>query len=683
MHFDDPKIQAEYDAMIARRPSRNGVPPSPPPQPVVVPDKLLDRLRASPTAAFEAVLGRLTHKIGQKEPVANCPFHEDRHPSLRVNLDKLACFCDPCGRGWGIVDLAKEVWNCDFKEAARRLAPDDRPKPVPVRTIRYPVRDLEGELKATHIRHEFADRTKSMPWEPSGIKVSELPLFQIEKTADSGDGEAVIVCEGEKAALKLWEQDRTLAVGTVTGSAHVPCDESLKPLLRLTVYLWPDHDDPGYEHMRKVGEKLLGLGHTDVWKIKWPSAPEKGDAADYHGDVGALLDSAERFTSVPALPTNGQAPAKTEEFELPAVLNREIIDIWTWSQMHEHRNQEPHRTIVDGWLFGREISSWAGKVEHGKTTLMRELTMCVIRGQPFLGRKTTRGKVFYAMLDADGEDLTYDEFKKLGFGSNSQDEERTRFIFEPNIAHMKNGPEQFFKYIFEWRPDIVIIDPFARLKAIVDFNDYDTTYLMGQVNEYAKRVDAHFCLPGHIPRGRPSGAEVASAAFGSIAFSAGMNARFVVERKPATDIHVLYSSKGKSLGFQPVHEKGLVLRRGDDLRLTATEGFSFADQAIAHKRAVREFLLERKGEWFRTKAVAAGLDGKPLPGAVGVALKMVYEDELENRKIPGYTSMIDRHGEGVRGSPFEYRGLEDGQVTEAEQAELDKQKGKGKTGKLL
>lgn len=368
-------------------------------------DGLFDELRANPTAAFEAILGRLTRKVGQREPVASCPFHADEHPSLRVNLDKLAWFCDPCGRGGGIFDLAKEVWGSDFKGAAERLEAalgigrrnnGTKPKQAkPVRTIRYEIRDLEGELKATHVRYEYADGTKSMPWEPPGVKTTALPLFQIEKTVDSTDGEEIIVCEGEKAALKLWEQDRMLAVGTVTGAGHIPCDESPKALSRFAVYLWPDNDEGGYEHMRLIGERLLALGHSELWQVDWKDAPQKGDAADFSGDVGALLDAAERFVSLPAT-TNGNShlPALTGE------INREPIDAF---DAYQEMSAEPREYSWENLLRICCTMVLTALMGAGKTTL----AMNVVRGwalaESVLGRLCKASKTLVVVSSKEWE----------------------------------------------------------------------------------------------------------------------------------------------------------------------------------------------------------------------------------------------------------------------------------------
>ena len=177
--------------------------------------------------------------------------------------------------------------------------------PKLVRTLRYEIRGLDGNLIATHIRKEFDDGSKSMPWEPTGIKPTELPVFQIEKTTDSMDGDTVVLVEGEKAAAALWER-RQLAVATVTGAdkpaQKVHCDESLKALVRFDVVCWRDNNPAGLAHMRAHADALVRLGCKSVRWLDWKDAPPKGDAADFQGDDTALLSLIES-----ARPLNGPA----------------------------------------------------------------------------------------------------------------------------------------------------------------------------------------------------------------------------------------------------------------------------------------------------------------------------------------------------------------------------------------
>lgn len=161
------------------------------------------------------------------------------------------------------------------------------PKREPIsvaKTTPYQIRDREGRLIAVHKRIDLQDGSKRFAWlkadgSPSDgqIKPAELPLYGIHELDTKG---FVLVCEGEKARDALAALGIP-AVGTVCGAASTPCDESLRPLLDVhTIYLWPDHDNPGRAHMERIAQRLWALGHRDVKLITWPEAPDGGDAAD-------------------------------------------------------------------------------------------------------------------------------------------------------------------------------------------------------------------------------------------------------------------------------------------------------------------------------------------------------------------------------------------------------------------
>ncbi|WP_054684487.1 hypothetical protein [Rhodothermus marinus] len=91
----------------------------------------------------------------------------------------------------------------------------------------------------------------------------------------------MILIEGEKAAEALKALGVN-AVGTVTGAASQPSDEALKPLAAFErIYLWPDNDGPGRDHMLRIGDRFQRLEAKDVRVLEWCDAPEHGDAADF------------------------------------------------------------------------------------------------------------------------------------------------------------------------------------------------------------------------------------------------------------------------------------------------------------------------------------------------------------------------------------------------------------------
>lgn len=49
-----------------------------------------------------------------------CPFHEDRHPSLKMNEDYFFCF--GCGASGDVIDFTARLFGISLKDAATKLA---------------------------------------------------------------------------------------------------------------------------------------------------------------------------------------------------------------------------------------------------------------------------------------------------------------------------------------------------------------------------------------------------------------------------------------------------------------------------------------------------------------------------------------------------------------------------------
>ena len=54
--------------------------------------------------------------------MACCPFHHDRHPSMKLNEDYFFCF--GCGAKGDVIDLVARLFDLSNYEAAQRLADD-------------------------------------------------------------------------------------------------------------------------------------------------------------------------------------------------------------------------------------------------------------------------------------------------------------------------------------------------------------------------------------------------------------------------------------------------------------------------------------------------------------------------------------------------------------------------------
>ena len=215
----------------------------------------------------------------------HCPAHlPDTHPALDVtDTDgKLLVYCHVgCSQDAVIAALkARELWPTP--ERVQRPIPEPRPADV---TIKYPALHAEtGKLVAYHWR-KGTGSGKRVWWEqpngtkrlPDGVGTTDLALFGMSDVAtESG----VVVGEGEKVAQHLSAAGIP-AVGTVTGAAGTPGDSALRPLLAIpTVVLWPDADEVGVGHMRRVAVRLAAMGHRDVRQVHWADAREHDDAVD-------------------------------------------------------------------------------------------------------------------------------------------------------------------------------------------------------------------------------------------------------------------------------------------------------------------------------------------------------------------------------------------------------------------
>jgi putative DNA primase/helicase len=359
-------------------------------------------MNATATDGLDRFLGSIQRvkQTGPDEWIGSCPAaghgqgRGDVHPSLSINRGNGSGALIKCHAGCRSDDVlagAGLTWQDILPprdEPKHRKTDTRKPAPVaalrtstpkqktPPKTItRYEIRDISGNLIAIHVRKDYPDGEKEMPWEMPdgtpklvGIKLVDLPLYGIGRLP--ADAKEIVLAEGEKATDALLVNGIP-AVGTVTGSSVTPSDDTLRVLLGRTVYLWPDNDTGGQKHMQQIGAALLRLGHTDVRVIDWKGAPEKGDAADLFAlegardDFDALTDEAQPFTvETPVVDTSEEMtedrPAFTEKFR--------GTDLWAallFAFIHRQRAKYCWRR--GGWFVyegKRWLRSECGEIER-------------------------------------------------------------------------------------------------------------------------------------------------------------------------------------------------------------------------------------------------------------------------------------------------------------------------------
>lgn len=83
-------------------------------------------------------------KVGRNR-MACCPFHNDRHPSLKLNEDYFFCF--GCGAKGDVIDFVGKLFDLSNYEAAKRLAADFGISTEPGQAVAAP-----HKTKRPHIR---------------------------------------------------------------------------------------------------------------------------------------------------------------------------------------------------------------------------------------------------------------------------------------------------------------------------------------------------------------------------------------------------------------------------------------------------------------------------------------------------------------------------------------------------
>ena len=342
--------------------------------------------------------------------LTHCPAHEDSGPSLNVSQDRgyvlVHCFAR-CEQD-AVIEALREHGLWQSAPAARR---NGLHRAAVTREVRHELRDETGEVVAVHIRRVDASGKKiAGPWWelPDGTKslnnrrVETLPLFGIDHLGDLPDGVAIILVEGEPARDALYALG-IANVATVCGAAVTPTDEVLRLLVRFRVYLWPDNDEAGRPHMTKIAARLVALGGS-VSTMKWPDAPEKGDAADFvtqggtADDVRVLMDAAEAWQ-----------PPKIEDGavlldDLVAFVRRYVI--LTEAQADAVALWGMHTHALDAADATPYLSITSAEKRSGKTRLLEVLEPTVARPW-FTGRVTSA--VLIRKIDGSQPTLLLDE----------------------------------------------------------------------------------------------------------------------------------------------------------------------------------------------------------------------------------------------------------------------------------
>jgi hypothetical protein len=454
-----------------------------------------------------------------------------------------------------VIDFVMARDNLAFVEAVLKLA--DEPEPTQpskprrlLSTTRYEIRDEAGTLQAIHLRKDFDDGKKAMPWlHPDGrpsskddpIEPVDLSLYGAHEL---GDAKELLLVEGEKAR-DVAKALGVAAVGTVTGASHIPGDAALRPLIGKRVVWWADNDPEGQKHKNRTAARLIALGQPAelIRDLAWPEAPHKGDIADYAAADG----TADGVRAMMA--TSAQWFAPTEASATEPKSNTSRLVIRTMSGV------EPRETdwLLKRWLARGKVHLFGGLAGDGKSTIAAAIAAIgSVGGKWPDGTSAPRFRTLFLL----GEDALDDTLRpRLDVHGADVDQ-----VLAIETVLDDDGRERYFNVqkhlplletaIGDHRVDLVVIDPLTTIMPGSDRNaEGDTRDALTPLVKLAERTNVAVLGIVHVGKGGTGQRSAAQRILGATAFVA--IARVVWMTASAPNGHMVLSVVKSNLAMKP------------------------------------------------------------------------------------------------------------------------------------
>jgi len=179
---------------------------------------------------------------------------------------------------------------------------------------------------------------------------------------------------------------------------------------------------------------------------------------------------------------------------------------------------ETYHGLVDELLHEVGVSMLCGKPKTGKSTLLRQLAVCVAEGNiPFFGKPTQCGDVLYLNLEGP-KGVVQQHFKKLGL----TEKRGVIYFIHQNMPYRGEAGLQQLEATLDVLPNVklVIVDPVGKLVRLADSDSYDeVTLAVEKLEQIAKKYSLHLLFSTHGKKRQ--GDDVGDSPIGSTGFRGG------------------------------------------------------------------------------------------------------------------------------------------------------------------
>lgn len=382
---------------------------------------------------YSQYFGKLPEANDKNEIMVICPFHQDKDPSLSINLKTGFYHCFGCKEKGDVFRFYEKKHNIPFTVALNRMAKDlgieNRGE-----KDHFDYKNEDGETIFRVIRYEDGKgiphrKDENGNWIP-GIKGHVEPvLFNLPDLLREENREKPIhITEGEPDAVylsKLGFLSTTNALGALNWK------QAYNDIFKgRDVILYEDNDQAGRDRTKKLTDNLSGIAKS-IKVIPFSELPEKGDVSDWLNSrstqstirkqlcLGARIYNTAFCGSATATPDG-------IEIKLSRQLEAEVTaypdfpeEVLTGLAGDFAKAQAECVEVPEHFLFISFLTS-LGALVSGKATIKNALSIqprmyTLLLGETSGGRKSTAIKIVTRFF-ADA--LKEDDFKiSWGFGS--------------------------------------------------------------------------------------------------------------------------------------------------------------------------------------------------------------------------------------------------------------------------
>ena len=374
----------------------------------------------------------------------------------------------------------------------------------------FPYLDANREIWATVRRVDVPGQPKRIQ-PTTTLPDGPRPLYLLPQLLEQGElSAAIMVVEGERCVHAALAYEPTWIATTSVGGAAAPHKTDWSPVENRVVLIWPDNDAPGAKYAEQVAALCQSAGASSVNIVAVPpSWPEKWDLAD-ELPPGATADTVyELLLDAKPWPDDG--------FELMSDLFKEPDTPTEW--------------VLAKLLPVAATSILGARPGAGKSSIARNLAMCVADGVPFLGRGVKQGRVMVAALE-ENRKMVIKAFRTMGATGNN--------LYLRSLDMTENGLETLRSAIKRIDPVLIIVDTLADFLMGQDVNDHKIMKpALAKLHQLAEDTGVHVFIVHHDKKGDTG----PDSLLGSVAIAGGVDSSWLLDSNFDTGERVLRTLK--------------------------------------------------------------------------------------------------------------------------------------------